>query len=59
MMKIKHVAKDKVYTKLDRIITVALSTLSWLSVLVIVFSAWFTMISITGYWDKPVNQKTK
>jgi hypothetical protein len=59
MLRIEHESEGKVYTKLDRLISIALSTLSFLAVLLILWSTWFKKISETGYWNTPVKKGVK
>lgn len=59
MLKIEQQAEEKTYTKLDRILCITFSFLSFLLVLGLLVSSWFKKIGATGYWDKPVQKLSK
>jgi hypothetical protein len=59
MLRIEHEAEGRVYTKLDRLLNVVFSLLSFATVLLILAGAWFKKIGQLGYWDKPVKPKRK
>lgn len=56
MLRVEHEAEKKIYTKIDRVLCITFSFLSFLLVLALLVSSWFKKIGSTGYWDKPVKQ---
>lgn len=59
MLKIEHEAESKTYTKLDRLLIIAFSFLSFILVIGLLVSAWFKKIANTGYWNEPVKKQSK
>lgn len=59
MSKLSHMAEGHVYTKIDRVMNIGLSFLSWAFVLFLLTQAWFTQIAKTGYWQKPAKPDAK
>jgi membrane protein insertase Oxa1/YidC/SpoIIIJ len=59
MLKVEHEAENKSYTKLDRILCITFSFLSFILVIGLLVSAWFKKIATTGYWNRPVKQQSK
>lgn len=44
------------YSKGNRIITVLFSFCSWITVLILVFTAWVILVKSSGYFDEPVKK---
>lgn len=56
MLRTDHESEGHVYTKGARLKNTLLSLLSWIMILIQLFSAWYFKINLTGYWDKPVKK---
>lgn len=59
MMKIEHECEEAEITKGDVAIALCLSVLSWLAFLIILCKSWVDKINESGYWAKPVKEKSK
>lgn len=59
MLRIEHEAEGKVYTKLDRLLSLGFSLFSFATVILILVSTWFKKIGASGYWNKPVKGEAK
>jgi hypothetical protein len=59
MLKIEHESEGKIYTRLDRVLCLTFSALSFSLVLALLVSSWFKKIGTTGYWNKPVEKPSK
>lgn len=59
MLQIQHEAEGKTYTKLDHILCMVFSLLSFLMVLTLLVATWFKSIAATGYWNTPVKPESK
>lgn len=57
MLRAEHDAEKETYTNGDRVLSVLLSTLSFLMILFILVKAWAANIGAKGYWSKPVKHK--
>lgn len=57
MIRVEYEAEGNVYTKGDRVVNIAWSLLSWITVIVVLIKSWYATIGKTGYWDKPVKEE--
>lgn len=56
MARTEIAAEKELYTFGNRLITISFSLLSFVSVIIILISAWIKLIRLTGYWDEPVKK---
>jgi hypothetical protein len=57
MLRTEHASEGQVYTRGHRLFTYLLSLLSFIMVLWLLASAWFSKIQATGYWNQPIKKE--
>jgi heme/copper-type cytochrome/quinol oxidase subunit 2 len=59
MLRIEHESEGRPYTHGDRLLSVAVSAGSLLTVVIILAITWIKNIGQSGYWAKPVKPEIK